>query len=278
MTPNGSQSFTLTVLGFHISTTSLPNGVVGVPYSQQLQTLGGGATAVSWKKVSLPKGLSLSSTGLLSGAPNKKAVGPSSVSVTATLGRHGTVASATIPFAVDAAPTFGKKPVTAAAFDVGTPGTVTVAATGYPTPTITEMGALPSGVTFVNGVLSGTPAASVNSTVYSLTLTADNGIAPAATETFTLTVYAPLVVSSPSSLPPATHGIAYGPVSFTATGADNIYAWKKVSIPKGMVMSAGGQLSGTPKTAGSYTVTVKVESAEGKLKVSTDYSVGLTVS
>ena len=33
-----SQSFTLTVLGFHISTTSLPNAVAGQAYSQQLQT------------------------------------------------------------------------------------------------------------------------------------------------------------------------------------------------------------------------------------------------
>ena len=42
VTPNATQSFTLTVLGFHISTTSLPNAVAGQAYSQQLQTLGGG--------------------------------------------------------------------------------------------------------------------------------------------------------------------------------------------------------------------------------------------
>ena len=118
---------------------------------------------MTWKKVSLPKGLTLSSTGVLSGTPSTKAVGPTSVSVTATNGKHGQVASATIPFVVDAAPTFGKKPVTAAAFNEGTPGTATITATGYPSPTITESGALPGGVTFTNGVLSGTPAVTVNS-------------------------------------------------------------------------------------------------------------------
>ena len=67
-------------------------------------------------------------------------------------------------------------------------------------------------------------------------------------------------------------------MTFTATGADGIYTWKKVSIPKGLVLSSTGQLSGTPKSAGSYTVTVEVESKEGKLKVSTEHSFGLTVS
>ncbi len=281
VTPDDTQTFTLTVLGFHITTTSLPDGVVGQAYSQQLSTLPAGtvATPVTWKKVSLPKGLSLSSTGVLSGTPSSKAIGPTEVEVNATLGRHGQVASATIPFTVNAAPTFGKKPVVAAAFTEGTPGSATVTATGSPTPTITEVGNLPNGVSFVNGVLSGTAAVTVNSAVYSLTITASNGIAPAASETFTLTVYAPLAVTSPTSLTPATAGVAYTPVTFTATGADDIYTWKKVSLPRGMVINGySGQLSGTPKDAGSYTVTVEVESKDGKVKVSKDYSLHLTVN
>ena len=274
-----TQSFTLTVesAGFHISTTSLPNGVAGQAYSQQLQTIGGGAS-VSWKKVSLPKGLALSATGLLSGLPSTKALGPTEVSVTATNGKHGTVASATIPFTVDEAPGFGKKPLVAAAFTEATPATATITATGYPTSTITKVGSLPSGVTFVNGVLSGTPAVTVNSGTYPLTITASNGITPAATESFTLTVYAPLVVSGPASLPAGTAGVSYSGATFTATGADGIYVWKKVSLPKGLAISATGVLSGTPKSAGSYTVTVEVESKDGKVKLSTNYSVGLTVS
>ena len=232
---------------------------------------------VTWKKVSLPKGLALSSTGLLSGVPSIKAVGPTAgVDVSATLGHKGQVVTATIPFTINAAPTFGKKPVVAAAFTEGTPGSVTIATTGSPTPTVAESGPLPSGVTFNNGVISGTPAVTVNSAVYSLTITASNGIAPAATETFTLTVYAPLAVTSPVPLPPAMAGVAYGGATFTATGADGIYAWKKVSLPKGMALSATGALSGTPKTAGSYTVVVEVESKDGKLKVSKDYSLAVS--
>lgn len=75
-------------------------------------------------------------------------------------------------------------------FVVGTPGTFTVTTTGSPTPSITESGSPPNGVTLHdNGdgtaTLGGTSTASG---VFSLTLTASNGVPPDATQTFTLTV------------------------------------------------------------------------------------------
>src|SRR5205814_5810730 len=62
-----------------------------------------------------------------------------------------------------------------ATFGEGTPGTFTVTATGFPTPTLGESGALPSGVTFntSSGVLSGTPATGTAGT-YNITLSASN--------------------------------------------------------------------------------------------------------
>ncbi|MFT3792786.1 MAG: Ig-like domain repeat protein [Rudaea sp.] len=79
-----------------------------------------------------------------------------------------------------------------AAFAIGTAGTFTVTTTGTPTPAISETGALPTGVTFTdNGdgtaVLSGTPALGTVGT-YPLVFKAANGIAPDATQNFTLTV------------------------------------------------------------------------------------------
>jgi len=69
-----------------------------------------------------------------------------------------------------------------------------VSTAGTPTPSLTETGALPGGVTFKdngNGTatLSGTPAAGTAAT-YPLTLTATNGVGTAATQNFTLTVSA----------------------------------------------------------------------------------------
>ena len=80
----------------------------------------------------------------------------------------------------------------ATTFVTGSPGSFTVTTTGLPTPTITPTGALPAGVTFLDngngtGTLSGTPAAGSQGS-YPLTFTAANGVAPNATQTFTLTV------------------------------------------------------------------------------------------
>jgi len=77
-------------------------------------------------------------------------------------------------------------------FTTGSAGTFAVTATGFPTPALIENGALPSGVTFVdNGdgtaTLSGTPATGTRSS-YPLTFKAANGVAPDATQSFTLTV------------------------------------------------------------------------------------------
>jgi hypothetical protein len=76
-----------------------------------------------------------------------------------------------------------------ATFVTGNAGTFTVMATGFPAPTFSVTGALPSGVTLnpATGVLSGTPGAGTAGT-YPLTLTASNGVGANATQSFTLTV------------------------------------------------------------------------------------------
>jgi len=87
---------------------------------------------------------------------------------------------------------------------VGTNGSFTVTATGYPTPSISSSGALPSGVTFVdngNGTatLSGTPAFGSSGT-YPLTFTASSGFGTDATQNFTLIVSVdPIFVDVPAS-------------------------------------------------------------------------------
>ena len=76
----------------------------------------------------------------------------------------------------------------AATFATGIAGSFQVVATGYPAPTFSASGTLPAGVTLsTGGLLSGTPAAGSAGT-YVLTVTATNGINPAATQAFTLTV------------------------------------------------------------------------------------------
>jgi YVTN family beta-propeller protein len=70
--------------------------------------------------------------------------------------------------------------------------TFTVTTTGFPTPSLSEEGALPTGVTFVDnhngtGTLSGTPTIGG---IYPISFTATNGVAPNALQYFTLYVSA----------------------------------------------------------------------------------------
>ena len=104
---------------------------------------------------------------------------------TATNG-FGTPATQSFTLTVNQAPAITS--ANKATFKVGSAATpFRVTAKGFPAPTFTETGALPTGVQFVNGVLSGTPAAN-SAGIYHITITAKNGVGKNATQSFTLTV------------------------------------------------------------------------------------------
>src|SRR5205814_2245003 len=146
---------------------------------------------------------------------------------------------------------------------VGAAGTFSVTTTGTPTPTLTETGTLPSGVTFAdyhNGTatLAGTPAAATGKT-YSLAFAASNGIGSPASQTFTLTVNQAPAITSPSSTT-FTVGTA-GTFSVTTTGTPTPSLQESGTLPSGVTFKDNGNgtatLSGTPAagTAATYTLT-----------------------
>ncbi len=282
VSPSATQSFTLNV-GFRITTTSLHNAMVGTAYSQQLTTVGGGSSIV-WTAISLPKGFALSSTGLLTGMPTSLAVGLVNVRVSAS-SNGGTPVKASIPLVVDESPVFKTSSPIAAGFFEGVTGTATVTAIGYPAPTFSETGSLPSGVTFnaTTGVLSGNPPTTVNSATYPITITASNGIAPTASHALTLSVYAPLIIAT-SALPVATRGTAYDGTGFKlqATGGVAPCVWAKTAaLPLGLVLRSTGVLSGKPSTtltAGSYSIGVQVTVKDGNAKVTVSKTLTLQIS
>jgi predicted extracellular nuclease len=153
-----------------------------------------------------------------------------------------------------------------ATFTVGLPATVTLSATGFPTPGITASGALPEGVTFVDhgdgeATLAGTPAAETEGT-YPLSITADNGVAPAAVLAFTLTVQPPLTVTT-ASLPAGAVGVPYSARLSAANGTPP-YDWTVTdgSLPAGLSLSSDGTITGTPQgPAGTSTITVGITDA-----------------
>ncbi|MGH9513304.1 MAG: beta strand repeat-containing protein [Terriglobales bacterium] len=152
-----------------------------------------------------------------------------------------------------------------AVFAVGAPGSFTVTAAGLPAPSLTEAGALPSGVTFIDngngtGTLSGTPAAGTGGT-YSITFRAHNTVSPDATQSFILSVHVAPVITTPNKMT-FTVG-ALGTFILAATGIPTPSVSSSGALPSGVTFvddgDGTGLLSGTPGpgTDGTYKITFK---------------------
>ena len=146
---------------------------------------------------------------------------------------------------------------------MGQLGSFTVTTTGSPTPTVSESGALPGGVTFTNNgngtaTLSGTPTAAGT---HPLTLTAANGVLPNATQSFTLRVnqatQAPAITSAAATT--FTTG-QLGSFTVTTTGSPTPTVSESGALPGGVTFTNNGNgtatLSGTPTAAGTHPLTL----------------------
>jgi Synergist-CTERM protein sorting domain-containing protein len=164
VSPNASQDFTLTVNAAPvpptITTTSLPNGTVGIAYNQTLTA--SGDTPISWDITAgtLPAGLTLSSAGVITGTPS--APGSSDFTVRATNGAGNN----TRVLSIDIIPGVAGTPptITTVSLPNGTVGTAysqTLTATGdTPMSWDITVGTLPAGLTLSSaGVITGTPSA-----------------------------------------------------------------------------------------------------------------------
>ncbi len=158
---------------------------------------------------------------------------------------YANAGSAADTVTVDQAPAITS--ASATTFTAGTFGTFTVTTTGYPTPSISESGGLPGGVTFVDnhngtGTLGGTPT---SGGVFSISFTAANGVGANAVQSFTLTVnQAPVFTSANSAV--FTIGVAG---SFTVTTA--AYPTPSITetghLPTGLTFIDNGNGTGTLK-------------------------------
>jgi hypothetical protein len=250
-----------------ITTTSLPNGIVGTAYNQTLTATGGAGTLAFTVSVgTLPAGLTLSSAGAITGTPT--AVGMSSFTVKVADSSIGGPQSATkaLSITVNQAPAITS--ANSVTFVVGAAGTFTVTTTGTPTPSLTETGALPTGVSFKDngngtGTLSGTPASGTAAN-YAITFTASNGIGTAATQSFTLTVGQPPAITSANSTT-FTVGTA-GTFTVTATGFPAPTFSETGALPTGVTLNpTTGVLSGTPGagTGKTYSITITASNGVG---------------
>ena len=218
-------------------------------------TAGSGSTTFTVSP-GLPAGLSInSSTGVISGTPTAGlSVANASYTVTAT-NAFGTTSS-TLAIQVQGPPTsltFANQVYTINTLI--TPASPSVVAN--PSPTYSISPTLPAGLTFntATGTITGTPTVGQPAGTY--TITANNGIAPNATTTFTITVQAAPIISyaTPHDY---TVGTAIATLSPTVSGTTTSWGISP-SLPTGLVLNTTtGDITGTATVATAataYTVT-----------------------
>jgi hypothetical protein len=233
-----------------ITTTSLPNGTVGISYAAQIGVTGGNGGPYTFiASGGLPPGLQVSNSGQVQGTST--APGPFSFGVTASDSANNS-ASATIAITIVPAPLV----ITTGALSnvsVGSSFGVTFTATGGVPPLVFSLsGTTPPGANLSStGTLSGT-ATTVGS--YSFTVTVTDSVKSTASKGFTLVVTAAPLSITTASLPNGQAGAAYAG-QFAAAGGTPPYTWSG-SAGGGLSVSSSGAVSGTPPAVGTFTVTV----------------------
>jgi len=236
---------------FIYAVTSLPSATEGQSnYAVQFTAMGG-TTPYTWTATGLPSGLSMVSAGVIMGTPAAGSHGSYTVQVTVKDSANGT-ASETLPLTIQAGPS---QPVIIQPTGLGSggegvayPATTFMAVNGAGGYTWSATG-LPNGLTMSSaGVLSGTPAAGTHGS-YTVQVTVKDSANTSTTQSFPLTI-ANLTYTAPY-LVPATEGVAYTPVTLTASGGSAPYTWSATGLPNGMSLSSAGVFSGTP-AAGSH--------------------------
>lgn len=181
--------------------------------------------------------------------------------VTVTTPSPGGGTSASVTFTVNQAPAITSADSTT--FTASTAGSFQVTATGFPTPTFNQSGALPSGVTFnaITGVLAGSPIANTGG-IYGITFTASNGVGGDSVQAFTLTVnQAPAILSGSNTTFMA--GTA-GSFTVTATGYPTPTVSESGPLPPGVVFNASAHtLSGTAASGGIYPISFRASNGVG---------------
>jgi uncharacterized protein (TIGR03437 family) len=258
-----------------VTTTSLPSATFGVPYAVQLQA-SGQVGAPNWSSDPDPPapGLTLSSSGLLSGTPT--AIGNSHFTV--TIQDQIGVAHQQLTLNVTACvPTITPaSPLQDA--DINVKYSVSFSANGCPgnnyvftaqpvTPFGNEIVLPPGLMLSAQGVLSGTPTqVSPAGNPFTFLVSATGQNQSANQVQYSLAVNPPPTITTPSPLPNGPVGVFYSQ-QIAATGGvpgPNGYTFLSSGIlPPGITFSPSGLFSGTPTEMGPFAFNLAVEDSYG---------------
>jgi uncharacterized protein (TIGR03437 family) len=242
-----------------ITTTSLPPATTGSQYSTILAA-SGGSTPYTWSAANLPPSFSMSTTGVLTGAPGANGAGTFSVVVTVTDAASHSV-SVTFTLTVNAG--FVITTQTLPNGSLGVAYSQTLHTSGGTPPvtfslspsTIFSQNNPPPGLGMNSGgVLSGTPTKAGS---FTFQVTAIDSVKNLANATYTITIGTALVLTTASPLPSGVAGTPYSQLLF-ASGGTPPYTFSIVgNPPPGLSITASGNLTGTPSAIGTFPFTVQ---------------------
>lgn len=266
---SGARAYTLVIAAPTIVLTpaNLANARVGAAYEQTLSANGGTAPyAFSVTSGALPQGLSLTSTGALTGTPT--AGGSFNIVVTAR-DALGFEASAPYTLVVDAAVvtvTPNTAPTARRGFAYSQAFTATGGTGAYSWSVAS--GALPAGLTLSTaGVLSGTPTVVGNFPVQIRATDQSTGSGPySGAVDVTVVVTGASVVVMPTSLPSVMAGAPYDQ-ALTASGGAGGYTFAVTAgtLPSGITLSPSGRLAGASYSVGASAFTVTATDGFGNI-------------
>ena len=228
------------------------------PYSSSFATSGLVPPETFSITGSLPPGLSVDSSGNVTGTPTTVGNYSFSVQVTDSV---GTMVSASCGIAINAAPSIS---CPASAGTAGQPYSSSAAVTGGAPPYsfYISSGSLPTGLTLnsTTGAITGTPRVTGTNS-FTITVTDATGASATTSDCGITIAPPPLTLTAPLSTGALT--ITY--FSQVATGGTAPYTFSITpgSLPPGLTANSNGTISGVPTTKGTYNFTIQAMDAAG---------------
>jgi mono/diheme cytochrome c family protein len=225
-----------------VTTSTLAGGTVGIAYSQTLAA-GGGRTPYTWALASgtLPAGLTISSTGVITGTPTAAVTSSFTVRVSDSSSPAVTATKAmSITIGAAATTSTGQQIYDQRCASCHSLGTYDTSGSPNLLGKTTVSSRFSGGQNHNGTTLTAAEIVSVDAFV-------KNPVPPPSSGTLTV---------STSALAGATVGAAYSQ-TLAASGGTAPYSWSySGTLPPGIVINSAGSISGTPTTAGTYSFTV----------------------
>ncbi len=225
----------------------------------------GGTTPYAWNlSGSVPPGLKLdSATGILAGAPTQNGSYKFTLEFEdkagATLAEDYVV---TIKdFNITDAYDFKEqeKPVTRLIYCPGSSFDHAIQTCGGKSPLTWSLvaGTLPSGIQLLNGHISGTTSLTGK---HAVTVRVTDSAGQTAEHDYSLEAASSVTIITSGHLPQGQTSKPYTNTQLEACGGTTPYTWDdpKAGLPAGLTLSSSGLISGTPKSAGTTTVEIRV--------------------